>query len=272
MGADLWEESGNVPALTRLLEAYICKSDILPHLQAILGIFQKLMSVPKTEEFGYAVMRSLLIHIDNKHLDPHIKTTFMIMLTPLQMRETQRRLRLATNFFALCVGRLGPRAFCDALERVQEGLGMALIQGLWVRRLTDIAPSTTLEVKEHVIAGTRLLGEFIEEPNPWMTVFMGFVTVLTSPILSAKHDEDHSQDAAPIAMVYDSAFSRLQCAFRAPVDAFASCADPRRDFCSVLAQYWKAHPDVLPRVNQMLDVKRAQGLQTVFQQAGVPLP
>lgn len=276
----LWNDTGNVPALTRLLKAYIVKAteSVLPHLQGILGIYQKLMAIPASEEHGYAVIRCVMVHVPLENLEQHMATIFTIMLTPLKIRETQRRLRLITNFFAMFVARLGPQMFFTCMDRVQQNLGATLLGTVWTRRLATIPASTAIEAKEQVLAATRLLCESpVLEGNQqlWLQLFVGIASMLTSPMLSSVHDAEGSgEPAAPTKMVYDSTYSRLSFAFRPEEDYFASTTNASQAFCTAVQTFWTTHP-WMPQVQAALtaseDPKLASGLQQVFQQAGVQL-
>jgi exportin-2 (importin alpha re-exporter) len=60
----LWERSANVPALVRLLQAYLQKA---PHeiisqqkLPAVLGVFQKLIASKHTDHQGFFILNTVV--------------------------------------------------------------------------------------------------------------------------------------------------------------------------------------------------------------------
>lgn len=59
----LWESSGNVPALMRLLQAYLQKDGRLVvernHLPAFLGVFQKLMASKVNDTYGFELLKAI---------------------------------------------------------------------------------------------------------------------------------------------------------------------------------------------------------------------
>lgn len=84
----LWEQKGNVPALSRLLRAYIQKSpsDILQSLDKILGVFQKLISVKSTETSAFDILSYAIVYFPQESMEPKIQTIFQILLMRLQGR------------------------------------------------------------------------------------------------------------------------------------------------------------------------------------------
>jgi exportin-2 (importin alpha re-exporter) len=60
----LWERQGNIPALVRLLQAYLLKGgrQIVQanHLNSILGIFQKLIASKTHDHEGFFLLESII--------------------------------------------------------------------------------------------------------------------------------------------------------------------------------------------------------------------
>lgn len=68
MQPTLWETRGNIPALTRLLIAILprASSTIVAEnqVQSILGIFQNLLRVKKTELNAFDLLEAVVLSID----------------------------------------------------------------------------------------------------------------------------------------------------------------------------------------------------------------
>lgn len=64
----LWETRGNVPALTRLLAAIIPRASqsivAENQLQPVLGIFQTLLSIKRTEQNAFDLLETIVVSID----------------------------------------------------------------------------------------------------------------------------------------------------------------------------------------------------------------
>merc|ERR1719204_3081347 len=63
----LWERSGNVPALTKLLQAYVKRAptEIVSngHLMGVLGVFQKLIASRAQDHEGFYLLSTLIEHV-----------------------------------------------------------------------------------------------------------------------------------------------------------------------------------------------------------------
>ena len=74
LNSSLWEARGNVPACNRLLSAIIPKtaSSIIAEnqLEAILGIFQKLLAGKKSEVYAFDILDSTI-----KSFEPYVFVT-----------------------------------------------------------------------------------------------------------------------------------------------------------------------------------------------------
>ena len=58
----LWERPGYIPALTRLLQAYIEKAAttvVAEKIMPVLGVFQRLVASKSNDHFGFYILNSL---------------------------------------------------------------------------------------------------------------------------------------------------------------------------------------------------------------------
>ena len=66
LSPSLWERKANCPALVRLLRAYLKQgaAEVIPaHLQALLGIFQKLLALKSTEDQAFSLLDALVVKV-----------------------------------------------------------------------------------------------------------------------------------------------------------------------------------------------------------------
>ena|SRR3954467_3855225 len=65
--SSMWEQRGNVPALVRLWKAMLTRGATLVvekgHLQALLGIFQRLLVVKSTDIYAFDLLQSIYQNI-----------------------------------------------------------------------------------------------------------------------------------------------------------------------------------------------------------------
>jgi exportin-2 (importin alpha re-exporter) len=90
----LWEMQGNIPALVRLLQAYLThgKADIVTsnQLPAFLGIFQKLIASRANDQHGFDLLVSVFNNVPIDQLSPFLKQVFNILLLRLQSSKTPK--------------------------------------------------------------------------------------------------------------------------------------------------------------------------------------
>ena len=274
----LWERKGNVPALTRLMQAYLKKAapELVAHLMPVLGIFQKLVSSPATEQSSFELLNAIILFMPRDAYSPHLKTVFTILFTRLQGKKSVRYVRLITGFFALFAGKFGAQAFYDSLNQVQPGIALTLLVQVWVPRLKSDAP-VRMESKIQAVGLTRVLCDnatLLSDDNGkkiWASAFAGLVSILTNPSWAASTADD---DDVEIEIGYDSTFSSLTYARKAVEDPFKEIADPISAFAQSLQTLNASNPGILtPIIQQGLgqDEKLSVGFQAMLQKAGVQL-
>lgn len=64
----LWQTRSNVPALVRLLQAFLAKGNAqivnTSTLQSLLGIYQQLIASRVNDEYGFELLLSIFRHVD----------------------------------------------------------------------------------------------------------------------------------------------------------------------------------------------------------------
>ena len=76
-----WLISGNIPALVRLLQAYIRKGGAAmePHVQPILGIWQLLNASKAHDHEGFYLLEALVQHVPMDKLGAMLPTIFQMV-------------------------------------------------------------------------------------------------------------------------------------------------------------------------------------------------
>uniref|UniRef100_A0A7S1Z2N2 Exportin-2 C-terminal domain-containing protein n=1 Tax=Trieres chinensis TaxID=1514140 RepID=A0A7S1Z2N2_TRICV len=282
----LWERKGNIPALTRLLQAYLLKgaSEIVAmgQLMGLLGVFQKLVSSKANEASAFDLLSSVVIHVPLDAYRANLKDMFQILLVRLQSGKTPRFVRLATNFFALFIGKFGYQSYSDYLNSIQPGLGLMLVTQVWIPRLQTDTP-VKMEAKIEVVGLTKILCEtptLLADTNTeqiWAQILAGTMKIITNPqarmgLSAGAGAEDADYEETEIG--YDAAFSRLHFAARAVLDPFPEAKDPAVDFAKGLYGLCSRNPGKFPPLIQhalQADPKLAAGLESLVQKAGVSL-
>ncbi|KAE8270973.1 hypothetical protein A4X09_0g1365 [Tilletia walkeri] len=157
----LWESKGNVPALVRLLRAFIAQGSagIVEgnQLQPLLGIYQRLITSRVNDLFGFELITALCEHVPVISLQPYLKPVLTMMLTRLQTGKTEKFSNGFIVFFAsfCAVPQQGfPDHAVAAFESVQPGLLPSLLQGIILPEMQKIAER---QRKIVAVGMTRLL-------------------------------------------------------------------------------------------------------------------
>ena len=279
---DLWERKGNIPALVRLLRAYLEKAGpelvATGHLMPMLGIFQKLVASRANEVSGIDLLCSLIMYVPLDALSPNLKMIFQIIFMRLQQGKPPRFTRLATHFFAVFVGKFGPQLFLDTLNSIQARLGLNVIEQVWVPRFLGDMP-VRMEAKVQIVSLTALLCDtpsLLSDPNgrhAWSQIAAIVVSMLTS---TGYQDASSAGDDAPVdvEIAYDSAFSNLHFARKPVDDPFPEIANPGLAFLQSLQKLSASHPGLVqPLLQQGLqaDPKLSAGLEGMMSKAGISL-
>ena len=276
----LWERKGNIPALSRLMTAYLSKgpNDLVPHLLGILGVFQKLISSKANELYAFDLLRAIVMYMPADAFMPRMKDIVQLILMKLQQSKTPKYVGLVTHFFALFVGKFGSQAYLDQLNQLQPGLGLTLMVQVWVPRLQAVSPMR-LEAKTQIVGLTKLMCEtpaLLADTNGqqiWSQLLACAVKIVCSPEshLSSLSVQENDDDAE---IGYDATFSVLHFATRPARDPFPDVQDASASLVQSLGKLCAAHPgQVTPLIAQGLspDPKLSAGFDGLCQKAGVQL-
>jgi len=278
--ASLWEKTGNVPGLTRLIQAYLKRAaaDLVAagHLTPMLGIFQKLNASKATESSAFDLLSSIIQYVPQDVMQQYLLTVFQIIMTTMQNRRKSNLYPIRTaQFLALFNGLYGGQTFVNVLNQISPGVYMTLLGQVWLPKLQGASSSKVL-AKTQVIGLTRFLCDvpkLLEDDNGKQVsaqVILGIVTVLASPTFT-KEAKDLPEETP---MVYDATFSQLRYAVKIPDDPFSNVNDPVEFFLTSLGTLNTSHPGLLsPIIQQGLssDPKLATSFQTMCQAKGVNL-
>lgn len=274
---DIWEKRGNIPALVRLVQAYISKasSELLPQLNPILGVFQKLLSTKGSEASAFELLNSSLIHFPQEEMAARLPTIMKLILARLQEGKTPRLVVLVTHFFGLFIGRFGGTVFFDCCNGIQPGLGAMLLTQVWLPRLKTDPPTQRMQAKVQVISLARfmcdtpvLLGD-TNGQHAFADALSAVVTILSSPTMKDQSDAGTVEIGDDVA--YDNKFSSLIYATKAVEDPFEELRNPQEFFTKAFHGVLSTHRQSIAPMIQSMDPKLVSGLEGLFKQSGLTL-
>lgn len=238
----LWERRGNIPALTRLLQAYLMKGagEIVSRgqLNGMLGVFQKLISSKASEISAFDLLGAITQFVAPESLDPLLRNIFQILFMRLQQGKTPRYVRLVTDYLAQFIGQYGSDKTVAVVNSIQPGLLTMILTQVWLPRLAS-DPPVRMAAKIQIVGLTKIICDTPSLLNDatgqqiWTQALVSAVKILTSEesYLGSSTDKSSDQD---VEIGYDPTMSRLVFASRPPLDPFSNVTNVAQTFATAL--------------------------------------
>ncbi|XRB01695.1 exportin-2 [Pycnococcus provasolii] len=257
----LWERRGNVPALVRLLEAYLTRGVLdkaSAQLQGVLGVFQKLVANKAHDHEGFYILNAVTASLDLATFQPYVSTILTLLFSRLQTSSTLKFSKYFVVYFSLFSLRFGPEAIVASIEAVQAGVFGNLLQGV----LVPTATSHVSGDSECTMCCAALMALLVQRAQ--MLSEMGaFGGVLGAAVALAERASGDggsmgagpstapADDEEPGADVeYGVTFATLMHARRdaanAPIERMVtSIGDPRQHVASQIGALQRTHPNLV---------------------------
>ena len=283
----LWERKGNVPALTDLFRAYIGKgmNDIVTnHLEGVLGVFQKLLSLKSSESYAFKLLNSIIKSASINTLRPYLPTIFGLLLTRLQehMKDTKtpkycKSFLHTLCFFAAVHGGQNLESVFLSID-ASGGLLHTLIIDVWGPNSVQCATNDKTEIRHLIIGGTNILCHTNVKQNPvaWGSLLKSIVILLESDVNKVGLDLDDNNswglDEEAADREFDSSYSKLAYAQVPDPDLTADISSAPNYLAKALSELCRQAPGHFPSiVQQSLEHQQLQVLQGLCQQNGVSI-
>ena len=273
----LWERQGNVPALVRLLQAFVQKAPDKvmadDKLTALLGVFQKLIASKSNDHEGFYLLGSLTEHLEPATLNPHLKNIFIVLFQRLQSSKTTKYVKGLLVFFSLFAGRFGGPTLVDTIDSIQPQMFKMVVERLFLQDVQKVSGAT--ERKICAIGITKLLAEtpvMLVEPCAalWTPLLQALISLFELPEDDSIPADEHFIEIEDTPG-YQTAFSQLLFAGVKERDPFESAIpNAKAHLAQCLHELSSRHPGQVPRMVAGLTGEAAQFLQTYFQSANVP--
>ncbi|WCJ22435.1 Exportin-2 [Euphorbia peplus] len=251
---DTWKRNSNVPALVRLLQAFLQK---MPHelnqegrLGQVLGIFNKLVASPSTDEQGFYVLNTVIENLEYGVVAPYMVHIWNALFVRLQNKRTVKYIKSMLIFMSLFLVKHGPGNLIDTMNTVQAGIFMNILESLWIPNLKLI--TGTVEVKLAAVAATRLICESpalldAAAARYWGKTLDSIVTLLSRPEEDRVEEEQEMPDIAENAG-YTAAFVNLYNAGKKEEDPLKDIKDPKQFVVVSLANLSAQSPGRFPQI------------------------
>ncbi|WFD01326.1 importin-alpha export receptor [Malassezia yamatoensis] len=213
----LWEQKGNIPALVRLLRAYLALApDRIvegQHIEAFLGIYQKLISSRLNDVYGFSLLQAMLRSLPASVMMPYQQPILTLMLMRLQSSKTERFSQSFVVFVGVACGiqqEAYPEQVVEAFDSVQPQLFAQILQNVVIPDLSKVSNKQRFDVAAGLI---RLLCEsksmLSTHANIWPMAMSGVMSMLSTVAEPLNLDQEEAQIAELDEQGFQASFSQL---------------------------------------------------------------
>ncbi|KAG0368835.1 importin-alpha export receptor [Gamsiella multidivaricata] len=284
----LWQQQGNIPALVKLLQAYLQKGSswIIAnnHLEPLLGVFQKLASSKINDHHAFELLQTMIVYVPMTVLGNYMKTVLIMLLTRLQSHKTDKFKKGFVNFsfFYMALDRegTGPDAYWALFDSVQTGLFVQFLKTVWLTEAQKVSGrierKTCAVAMVRLVTGSKTITEGTNFDAAWPAVMTALVKFFEAPqdVKGAAADaaEDDVLYAIDIEETgYQAQFSQLATTSTTKVDPTAPITDPKQALVEGLVRFNQAYPGRLQHGQVQLQPDTQAHLANYLATAGVSL-
>jgi len=246
----LWQRSGNIPALVRLLSAFIKKApkEIVAgnHFEPILGVFQALLPSGSTDTEAFNLLEAVILYIDQNVFLKYMPQVFTLIFQRLTTCKTYKINRSFVCFLSLFIAKYGAQTVSSVIEQIQPGLSLQVFDVLFVGNTQKM--KTKLERKMCTIAATKLsceLPSLLVPPSTQLFVklVMACHRLITDPFSEIQLEgQEDTMGVHEITSGSSTSFHRLAFATKQEVDYFPEIENHKTYFTKCLAETTKKGP------------------------------
>lgn len=256
LSPESWQKKANVPALVRLLQAYLQKAprELTQEgpLSQVLGIFNKLVSSKSTDHLGFFILNTIIENLSYEVISPYLCHIWSALFIRLQNQRTVKFVKSVIIFMSLFLVKHGPGALADSINTVQTNIFPAILEQFWATTLKSI--TGVLETKLCSVASTRLLCESPTLLADTSAALWGKMLDSTMNLL-ARPEEDRVEEEIEMpdlekTIGYTPAFAQLYNAGKKEEDPVKEIKDPKEFLVTSLARLSAQAPGKYPSIIQ----------------------
>ncbi|GAV68224.1 CAS_CSE1 domain-containing protein/IBN_N domain-containing protein/Cse1 domain-containing protein [Cephalotus follicularis] len=262
-----WKRSSNIPALVRLLQAFLQKApqelNQEGRLSQVLGIFDILVRNPSTAEQGFYVLNTVIENLEFSVIAAYIHHIWNSLFTCLERNRSVRFVKSLVIFMSLFLVKHGAANLVDTMNTVQQNIFLVILEQFWIPNLKLITGS--IELKLTAVASTRLICESPTLLNAaavklWGKMLDSIVTLLSRPEQDRVEEEPEMPDIAE-NVGYTATFVNLYNAGKKEEDPLKDIKDPKEFLVVSLARLSALSPGRYPQIiNENLEAANQAAL------------
>jgi len=221
----LWERPGYIPALTRLLQAYIEKATetiVIQKIMPVLGVFQRLIASKSNDHYAFYILNSLTIHLPANLFSEYIKQILYLLFQRLNSSKTTKLVKNMLVFLSLYIYKYSSTQLFELIDALQQGMSLMVVEKLFIIDLQKV--SGRMDRKICAVGTAKILTEckFLLSNDTnlkvWAALLEALIGLFELPEDLAGSEEDNFIDTEETG--YQSAFNQLHSASRREQDPF----------------------------------------------------
>ncbi|KAJ6646819.1 Exportin-2 [Pseudolycoriella hygida] len=272
----LWDRTGNVTPLIRLLSAFIRRGSNqikqLDKLNAILGVFQKMIASKANDHEGFNLMQVLLTHYPFNELEPSIRQVFALLFQRLSLSKTAKYVKGLIVFLCFYAAKVGSAPLVELIDNIQPQMFGMVIERVLILDLAKVSGETSKKIVSIGIA--KILCEcpaLLINPYRayWPKLLESLIQIYELPPDMGPLDGDHFNDTEDVE--YQAAYSQLNFAQSKTYDPLCDVTDGRKFLIQNLAILSLSRPGEIPTLIASLQSDHQQALQKYCAQYGIQI-
>ncbi|CAK8690429.1 unnamed protein product [Clavelina lepadiformis] len=272
----LWERPGNIPALVRLLQAFIDKGGNAiaqsGKLDNLLGVFQKLIASKSNDHFGFYILNTMVEEMKIEVLKPYMKQIFSLLFQRLMRSKTVKYVRSLLVFFAVYIVRNSPDDFYELVQSIQNNMFVMVVEKLIIADLQKVLGK--MERKICSVGYSKLLtscATMFDENNSqlWTPLLEAVIGLFELPEDETVPEEEHFIEIEDTPG-YQTSFSQLAFASKREHDP-VKVDNPKLYLAQSLGSLSKQYPGKVPSMLGVMNSNAREFLQGYLQAAQVQL-
>uniref|UniRef100_A0A3B4ZRJ2 Exportin-2 n=1 Tax=Stegastes partitus TaxID=144197 RepID=A0A3B4ZRJ2_9TELE len=277
----LWERTGNIPPLVRLLQAYLEKGgasiagSAADKIPGLLGVFQKLIASKANDHQGFYLLNSIIEHMPPESITQYRKQIFILLFQRLQSSKTTKFIKSFLVFINLYCVKYGAIALQEIFDSIQPKMFGMVLEKIVIPEVQKV--SGPVEKKICAVGITKVLTECpammdTEYTKLWTPLLQALIGFFELPEDDSIPDDEHFIDIEDTPG-YQTAFSQLAFAGKKEHDPIGDIVgNPKILLAQSLHKLSTACPGRVPSMlSTSLNAEALQFLQGYLQAATVQL-
>lgn len=273
-----WEKTANIRPLTELMHTYIEKIGQViiaqNKLDALLGIFQKLIASKATDHEGLALLQTMMIHLPAADLDAKIKDIFVLIFQRLTCSKTTKFVKHVLICFSTYAYLRGADSLACAVNQLQDKIFGMVLEKLYI---ADVKKVTGHSERRMCVCGLiRIIAQLplIENGSynhVWSQLLLVLLEIFELPQEVTVDEDDHFKDITE-SLDFQAQYSRLSYASRKRDDPTKDVGELKVLLATSLANLSTKMPGFVPKmIRDHLDPAVATCLMSYCQAANVTI-